>query len=108
MIDIYILVLHICELDYSRCKLDYYSNIIVACELDYLRCHFLYLLILNWFIFFCISSILLKVWTTCSIAAESKKMICTKLSPTPISVLMMTPISVLMMKSISMMTAHDI
>ena len=32
---LYILVLHICELDYSRCKLDYYSNIIVACELDY-------------------------------------------------------------------------
>jgi len=44
--DRYIIVA--CELDYSRCKLDYYSNIIVACELDYLRCYFLYLLILNW------------------------------------------------------------
>ena len=37
---LYILVLHICELDYSRCKMDYYSNIIVGCELDYLRCYF--------------------------------------------------------------------
>src|SRR3954463_7998188 len=106
---LYILVLHICELDYSRCKLDYYSNIIVACELDYLRFHFLYLLILKCFIYFCISSILVKLWTTCSIAAESKKMICTKLSPKPVSVLMMTPISVLTMTPISMMmTAHDI
>jgi len=36
--------------------------------------------ILNCFIFFCISSILVKLWTTCSIAAESRKRICMKLS----------------------------